>query len=144
MTGEFDHSRSLGTGSFSAPVFVVAIGVATLTAIPLRAASADIATCDRLAAFPDDKDKPADVKGSYDIAKADVAAALKACKLAAAVPDVLRRIHFELGRAFEFNRQNAEAVKAYRKAADAGSTSAMVGLGMLLINGNGLKTNLTE
>jgi TPR repeat protein len=144
MTGEFDHSRSFGIESFPALVFVVAIGVAMLTAMPLRAASADIATCDRLAAFPDDKDKPADVKGSYDIAKADVAAALKACKLAAAVPDVLRRIHFELGRAFEFNGQNAEAVKAYRKAADAGSTSAMVGLGTLLINGNGLKTNPTE
>src|SRR6202022_2964928 len=82
MTGEFDHSR------FSALVFVVAIGVAPLTAIPLRAASADIATCDRLAAFPDDKDKPADVKGSYDIAKRDFPGARNACKVVAGGPRV--------------------------------------------------------
>jgi TPR repeat protein len=109
-----------------------------------HAAPADVAACDRLAAHPDDKDKPADVKGSYDIAKADVASALKACKSAAAQPDAPRRIHLQLGRAFEFNGQNAEAVKAYRKAADAGSTSAMVGLGTLLVNGNGIKSNPAE
>lgn len=98
--------------------------VSAINACPTLAAPADIAARDRLAAHPDDRDKPAGVKGSYDIAKADVAAALKACKAVAAMPDAPRRIHLELGRALEFNRQNAEAVKAYRRAADAGSTSA--------------------
>jgi TPR repeat protein len=122
----------------------VAFAVAAIHAGPASAAPADIAACDRLAAHPDDKDKPAGVKGSYDIATADVAAALKACKSAAAMPDAPRRIYLELGRAFEFNRQNAEAAKAYRRAADAGSTSAMVGLGTLLVNGSGIKTNPAE
>jgi TPR repeat protein len=123
---------------------LAAFAVAAIHVGPASAAPADIAACDRLAAHPDDKDKPAGVKGSYDIATADVAAALKACKSAAAMSDAPRRIYLELGRAFEFNRQNAEAVKAYRRAADAGSTSAMVGLGTLLVNGTGIKTNPEE
>ena len=119
-----------------------AAGIAT--PMPALAAPADIATCDRLAAHPDDSDKPADVKGTLDIAGADVTAALRACKAAAAAADAPRRIWFELGRAYEFNRQPAEAAYAYRKAVNAGNTSAMVGLGVLLINGVGVKTNLTE
>ncbi|MBP0110199.1 MULTISPECIES: tetratricopeptide repeat protein [Bradyrhizobium] len=125
-----------------------ALTLATLLCPALRmhalAASADIATCDRLAAHPTDLDKPADVTGVLDIAGADVPAALKACKAAAAAPDVPRRIWMELGRAYEFARQPAEAANAYRKAADAGSAAAMTGLGVLLINGNGLKKNVTE
>ena len=38
MTDEFDRSRPLGTGSLSALALIVAIGVATLTAAPARAA----------------------------------------------------------------------------------------------------------
>jgi TPR repeat protein len=138
MTKTFGHTLFI-TKPFS--LFALAAFVAM--AAPARAAPADISACDRLAAHPDDKDKPADVKGSYDIAKADVAAALKACKAAAAMPEAPRRINLELGRALEFNSQNAEAAKAYRKAADAGSTSAMVGLGTLLV-GSGIKTNPAE
>src|SRR5438552_12404592 len=96
------------------------VGLATHGALTVKAAPADIAICDRLAAHPEDKDKPAEVKGTYAIADADVPAALKACKAAAATADAPRRIQLELGRAYEFNRQNAEAAKAYRKAADAG------------------------
>ena len=107
-------------------------------------APADIATCDRLAAHPGDPDKPADVKGSLDIAPPDVATALKACKTAAAAPDAPRRVQFELGRAYEFNRQPASAAIAYRKAVEAGSTSAMVGLGALYAKGTGVKTNGAE
>jgi TPR repeat protein len=112
------------------------VGLANL-AVPAGATPADVATCDRLAAHPDDFDKPAGVKGSYDIAPRDVAAALSACKIAAAAPDAPRRLPFELGRAYEFKRQPAEAVKAYRRAVDAGSTMAMVGLCALYAHGDG-------
>jgi len=112
--------------------------------LPAVAAPTDTATCDRLAAHPTDADKPADVKGSLEIADADIPAALKACKAAAAIPGAPRRIWMELGRAYEFNRQMSEAANAYRKAADAGSAAAMTGLGVLLIRGNGLKKNIAE
>ncbi|QQO12208.1 sel1 repeat family protein [Bradyrhizobium diazoefficiens] len=111
---------------------------------PAVAAPADIATCDRLAAHPTDPDRPADVKGNKETADADIGAALKACKAAAAAPDAPRRIWMELGRAYEFAGQPAAAANAYRKAADAGSSSAMAGLGVLLINGNGVAKNIAE
>jgi TPR repeat protein len=99
--------------------------------LPALAAPADIAACDQLAAHPTDADRPADVKGTLDIV--DVPAALKACKAATATADAPRRIWMELGRAYEFNRQPAEAANAYRRAADAGSAAAMTGLGVLLL-----------
>jgi TPR repeat protein len=128
------------------PGLIVAILIATLVGGigAAGAAPADTATCDRLAAHPDDPDKPADVKGSLDIAAPDVATALEACKIAAAAPDAPRRVLFELGRAYEFNRQPAEAARAYRKAVEAGSTSAMVGLGALYARGAGAKMNAAE
>lgn len=116
----------------------------SLLLAPAIAAPADIATCDRLAAHPTDPDRPADVTGNFDIHDADIPVALKACKAAAASPNAPRRIWMELGRAYEFNRQIAEAADAYRKAAEAGSASAMTGLGVLLIKGEGLKKNIAE
>lgn len=131
------------TKSFS--FFSATLIAATLLAgIPAHAAADDIATCDRLAAHPLDKDKPSDIKGNYDIAKTDIPAALKACKAAVTARDAPRRAWFELGRAYEFNRQNADAAKAYRKAVDAGHTTAMSGLGTLLVNGTGVKKNEIE
>jgi TPR repeat protein len=107
-------------------------------------ASSDLATCDRLAAYPEDADKPADIKGPYQITAPDIEAAVKACKAAADAPDAPRRIAFELGRAYEFSGRAADAAKAYRRAVDAGSTSAMVGLGALYAKGHGVKKDLAE
>lgn len=113
--------------------------------MPAIAGPADIAACDRFAAQPTDPDRPADVTGHLEITEADLPTALKACKAAAAAPDAPRRIWMELGRTYEFSRQMAEAANAYRRAADAGSSTAMTGLGVLLINGNGLsKTSPTD
>jgi TPR repeat protein len=100
-----------------------------------RAQSADLVLCDRLAADPTDPDKPADVKGTPDIAQGDVATAIKFCKVAAAAS---RRALYQLGRAYAANQQLPEAIGAYRKAADRGSTSAMVELGVLLATGSGV------
>jgi TPR repeat protein len=100
-----------------------------------HAQSADLVLCDRLAADPADPDKPADVKGTRDIAPSDVATAIKFCKVASAAS---RRALYELGRAYAANQQLPEAISAYRKAADRGSTSAMVELGVLLATGAGV------
>lgn len=100
-----------------------------------RAQSADLVLCDRVAADPADPDKPADIKGVSDVAPADVAIAVKYCKVASAAS---RRALYQLGRAYAANRQMSEAVAAYRKAADKGSTSAMVELGLLHVTGAGV------
>src|SRR5437660_6371605 len=93
----------------------LAAAIAVLAAFsgPMHASPADVAKCDELAALPNDPDNPPDIKGRRDIPAREVAAALAACKAAAATSDAPRRSLFELGRAYEFNRQPAEAAKAY-------------------------------
>ena len=102
---------------------------------PARAQSADLVLCDRIAADPSDPDKPADVKGVAEIAPADVTTAIRFCKTAAASS---RRAMYALGRAYAANRQTAEAIGAWRKAADKGSSSAMVELGVAYATGAGV------
>jgi len=123
---------------------VIAFGVSLLALANTPAAhaqSADLVLCDRIAADPADPDKPADVKGISDIAPSDVSTAIKFCKRAATGS---RRALYELGRAYAANRQMAEAVSAYRKAADKGSSAAMVELGSLLVNGSAGQKDETE
>jgi TPR repeat protein len=100
-----------------------------------HAQSADLVLCDRLAADPTDPEKPTDVKGTRDIAPSDVATAIKFCRVASTTS---RRALYQLGRAYAANQQLPEAIGAYRKAADKGSTSAMVELGVLLATGSGV------
>jgi uncharacterized protein len=112
-------------------VAIVVIAAPTLA----HAQSADLVLCDRLAADPSDLDKPAEVKGVPDIAPSDIATAIKYCSIAAKSS---RRAMYQLGRGYAANRQIPEAVAAWRKAADKGSTSAMVELGVLYGTGNGV------
>jgi uncharacterized protein len=100
-----------------------------------HAQSADLVLCDRLAADPADPDKPKDVKGVTEVAPSDIATAIKFCRTASASS---RRAMYQLGRAYAANKQIADAVSAYRKAADKGSTSAMVELGVMLGTGSGV------
>lgn len=118
-------------------VAVLATTIAALLASPspARAQSADLVLCDRLAADPADPDKPADIKGTPAVAPADVATAIKYCKTAG---NSSRRALYELGRAYAANQQMPEAMAAWRKAADKGSTSAMVELGVLYGTGAGV------
>lgn len=106
----------------------VATIVATTYSLSAYSQSADAVLCDRLAAHPSDPDKPADIKGVASIPASDIATAIKFCKVASGGN---RRHMFELGRAYEANGQFPEAMAAYRKAADKGSTSAMASLGNL-------------
>ena len=101
----------------------------------IRAQTADLALCDRVAADPTDPDKPADVRGTSDIAPSDIATAIRYCKIASAKS---RRALYQLGRAYAANRQIPEAMSAYRQAADKGSTSAMVELGVMFGTGAGV------
>jgi uncharacterized protein len=121
------------TGRIAMSAIVAAASLATPTSV--KAQSADLVLCDRLAADPADPDKPADVKGAPDVAPSDVATAIKYCKVAAGSS---RRALYQLGRAYAANRQLPEAMAAWRKAADKGSSSAMVELGVLYGTGAGV------
>jgi TPR repeat protein len=121
-------------------LYSIAAGLAALAAVSLHAPavfaqSADLVLCDRLAADPSDPDKPGAVAGVTTVAEADVATAIKFCKTASAGN---RRAMYQLGRAYAAGGQMAEAVAAYRRAIDKGSTSAMVELGVLHGTGNGV------
>jgi len=102
---------------------------------PAQGQSADLVLCDRIAADPADPDKPAGVKGVTEITASDVETAIKFCKVASASS---RRALYQLGRAYAANRQLPEAMSTWRKAADKGSTSAMVELGVMYGNGTGV------
>jgi TPR repeat protein len=114
---------------------IMSLGAMMFAVERAQAQSADLVLCDRLAADPSDPDKPADIRGVTDIAFGDVATAIKFCKKAAASS---RRAMFQLGRAYAANNQTADAMAAWRKAADKGSTSAMVELGVLYGTGAGV------
>jgi TPR repeat protein len=108
---------------------------ALFTPVLAHAQSADLVLCDRVAADPTDPDKPADVRGVSDVAPGDIATAIKFCKKVATSS---RRAMYQLGRAYAANRQTGEAVAVWRKAADKGSTAAMVELGVLYGTGAGV------
>ena len=120
-------------------IVLSAIAIAAVTSLTspsqVKAQSADLVLCDRVAADPADPDKPADVKGVSDVAPTDVATAIKYCKVASGSS---RRALYQLGRAYAANRQMPEAIAAWRKAADKDSTSAMVELGVLYGTGAGV------
>jgi uncharacterized protein len=118
--------------SFGICVSALAVAASHSTA---HAQSADLVLCDRLAADPADPDKPADVKGMPAIEASDIATAIKFCRIASAAS---RRALYQLGRVYAANRQWPDAIGAYRKAADKGSTAAMVELGVLLATGSGI------
>jgi TPR repeat protein len=125
------------------PCVAVAMGLCTVglcvvallapgSVASVQGQSADLVLCDRIAADPTDPDRPPDVKGVAQIAPSDVATAIKFCKVAA---PAVRRAAYQLGRAYAANRQMPEAMAAYRKAADKGSTAAMVELAASLASG---------
>jgi uncharacterized protein len=120
--------------SFAVLCIGAAIAVAAAPSLA-RAQSADLVLCDRLAADPADPDKPTDVKGTAEVAASDIATAIKFCRVAA---NSSRRALYQLGRAYAANHQTAEAMAAWRKAADKGSTSAMVELGVAFGTGAGV------
>lgn len=126
------------TGSHQLVVLAVALAFAPSL---VRAQSADLVLCDRIAADPSDPDKPVDVKGVTEIASADIATAVRFCKQASISS---RRAMYQLGRAYAASHQTPLALAAWRKAADKGSTSAMVELGVLYGTGAGVAKDEAE
>jgi TPR repeat protein len=124
-----------GAGSIACRIGIGLLALPFALPSAARAQSADLVLCDRLAADPTDPDKPADVRGVRDIAPSDIATAIKYCRVASASS---RRALYQLGRAYAANQQLPEAIAAYRKAADKGSTTAMVELGVMLATGTGV------
>jgi uncharacterized protein len=131
----FFHAFPFAAASFTAAMAVVAAAAVWTVPSQVRAQSADLVLCDRVAADPADPDKPADVKGTADVAPSDIATAIRYCRVAAGSS---RRALYQLGRAYAANRQMPEAIAAWRKAADKGSSSAMVELGVLYGTGAGV------
>jgi len=126
---------SVAAGRIVLGAIAIAAAASLAYPSPVNAQSADLVLCDRLAADPSDPDKPADVKGTSDVAPSDVATAIKYCRIAA---NSSRRALYQLGRAYAASGQMGEAIAAWRKAADKGSSSAMVELGVLYGTGSGV------
>ncbi len=126
---------SVPTGRIALAAIAIAAAACSASPSQVNAQSADLVLCDRLAADPSDPDKPADVKGASDVAPSDVTTAIKYCRIAASSS---RRALYQLGRAYAASGQMGEAIAAWRKAADKGSSSAMVELGVLYGTGSGV------
>jgi len=128
-------NSSAGTGRVALAAIAIAAAASLANPSQVKAQSADLVLCDRVAADPSDPDKPADVKGTPDVAPSDVATAIKYCRIAASSS---RRALYQLGRAYVASGQTGDAIAAWRKAADKGSSSAMVELGVLYGTGSGV------
>jgi uncharacterized protein len=121
--------------------FVIGVLASLSLQSSVHAQSADLALCDRVAADPADPDKPSYTPGTTVIAQTDIALAIRYCRQAAASS---RRALYELGRAYAVSNRWSDAVAAYRKAADKGSTAAMVALGTMYENGSGVAKDDTQ
>jgi TPR repeat protein len=135
MMKRFHAYSFTATIRFAVAASVIAAASAFANSSSVKAQSADLVLCDRLAADPSDPDKPADVKGTAVVAPSDVIAAIKYCKLASTSS---RRALYQLGRAYASLNQVPEAIGAWRKATEKGSTTAMVELGVLYATGAGV------
>ena len=100
---------SAATGRIALAVIAIAAAASLSHPSPVKAQSADLVLCDRLAADPSDPDKPADVKGTSDVAPSDVATAIKYCRIAGGSS---RRALYQLGRAYAAGGQMPEAIAA--------------------------------
>jgi uncharacterized protein len=126
---------------YGAILIICSVGLLSSFHSPAYSQSADLVLCDRLASDPADPDRPKDFKGVSEIAASDIANAIKFCKIASASS---RRALYQLGRAYAANKRWPEATAAYRKAADKGSTAAMVELGVMYGTGAGLPKDLEQ
>src|SRR5271163_2770456 len=102
-----------------------------------------IAECDRLAAARFDATRPAGIAGvEYD--QIDAARAVPACRAALIANPADPRVEYQLARALDKAGAAAEAVRWYRKAADAGEPGGMSDLGFMYQHGTGVAKDATE
>lgn len=93
------------------------------------------ALCDKLAGNPDDPDFDGVGVAFDDI---DAATAEPACRQAIAAHPDERRYLFQLARVLRKKADPAAALSYYRQAADKGSTAALVGIGLMHEDGDGV------
>src|SRR5258705_6469909 len=116
---------SAATGRIALAVIAIAAAASLSHPSPVKAQSADLVLCDRLAADPSDPDKPADVKGTSDVAPSDVATAIKYCRIAGGSS---RAALYHLRPAHPPRGQKPRAIAASRQAGRKGPFPAMVEL----------------
>jgi TPR repeat protein len=112
-------------------------GVALAQAEPPAAAT----DCDRLAASDFDKQSPV---AGIAFSKIDPKAAIPACLEALSKNPDSARLNFELGRAYDADKNFVEAVKYFVKAAASHFALAEVNLGTLYFNGQGVEKDYAE
>ncbi len=76
--------------------------------------------------------------------KIDPAKAIPACEEAVAKEPHSARLVYQLGRAYDANKDYAKALEFFRKAADANFALAEVNLGALYFNGQGVARDYKE
>jgi len=97
------------------------------------------AECDRLAAHPNDPQKPAGLAGaSSEQLRATMADAERACDAAHKQAPAVARYGFQLARALVAQHRAAEAIEPARAAGEAGSVMAQSMLGVMYRNGLGV------
>ena len=118
---------------------------ANLTALPPISVDDDplVKECDRLAADPMDKSRPAGVRGVY-IFQLDAASAISACRAALARFPSSARLQFELGQALVKTGADEEAFAVLKRAADDGYAAAQVDIGELYRGGSGVKQDYAQ
>jgi tetratricopeptide (TPR) repeat protein len=99
-------------------------------------AAMDAAACDALAAASTDPQLPAGITGVKP-GQIDGPRAVAACR-PVALYSTDSRHWFQFGRALDANGDDAEAVRWYRKAAEAGHAAAMNNLGVMYERGRGV------
>jgi TPR repeat protein len=107
---------------------------------PLAAAPSSVAACDRLAAAPWDPDATQLTK-PVEFRDLDADPAIVACRDAVAQAPHLRRLLFQLGRAYDRRGLNQDAYVSYRAASLLGSGAAMVNIGILFRQGRRFEKN---
>ncbi len=99
--------------------------------------------CDLLAAAGFDADKPREAR-RVCLSQIDTSEAIAACRAAVHANPRERRFHYQLGRAHDAAGQHADAMSAYRRAAEMGSAAALNNIGTLHENGEGVPRSLQE
>src|SRR6266403_2239785 len=138
-------NSSAGTGRIALAAIAIAAAASLANPSQVKAQSADLVLCDRVAADPSDPDKPADVKGTPDVAPSDVATAIKYCRIAASSS---RRALYQLGRAYAASgqtgdaRDEEQARKLFERAAQAGNPRGVTNLAAL--GGGGTSSDLAQ
>jgi tetratricopeptide (TPR) repeat protein len=94
--------------------------------------------CDGLAAAPWDNDAK-ELTQTLVFEVMDTAGAIRACEASTRSSPQNRRYWFQLGRAYDRDRQFEAAKVAYEKAAALGSAAANVNLGVLYAQGQGVE-----